>query len=73
MMRASGKTEDGRPLLVIGLEAGNIVRLKAGQPIRFDMAPHGITGDCVIVFGETADDCASYFTPLGNPKVKGSS
>ena len=48
MMRASGKTGDGRPLLVIGLERENIERLKAGRPIKFDMAQHGIVGECII-------------------------
>lgn len=71
MMRAHGRTADGRPLLILGLEAGNIERLKLGQPIHFDMAPHGITGDCVIVYGETAEACAALFTPLATDSRKG--
>lgn len=71
MMRASGKTGDGRPLLVIGLERGNIERLQAGRPIKFDMAAHGIVGECVIVFGETAEDCARLFTPVADMKTEG--
>lgn len=71
MMRASGRTEDGRPLLVIGLERGNIERLQAGNPIKFDMAQHGIEGECLIVFGETAEDCARLFTPIADMKAEG--
>jgi len=70
-MRASGKTGDGRPLLVIGLEAGNLDRLKAGKPIRFNMAAHGIIGECIIVYGETAEDCARLFTPISDIPEKG--
>jgi hypothetical protein len=72
MMRAKGRTGDGRPLLIIGLEAGNIERLKDGKPIRFDMASHGIIGECIIVYGETAEDCARQFSPIADIPAKGS-
>lgn len=71
MMRAHGRTADGRPLLVLGLEAGNVERLKKGQPIKFNMAEHGITGECIIVYGETAEDCARLFTPVADLPTKG--
>jgi hypothetical protein len=38
MMRAKGRTCDGRPLLIIGLEAGNIERLKDGKPRMASLA-----------------------------------
>lgn len=71
MLRAKGRTADGRPLIVMGLERGNIERLMAGRPISFDMRDQGIDGHCIIMFGETAEDCAAQFTPLPGLKVAG--
>lgn len=59
MLKGKGTTSDGRPVLIIGLERGNIERLQAGQPIKFDMADVGIVGECVIVAGETAESIAA--------------
>ncbi len=72
MMRAGGRTADGRPLIALGLERGNFERLERGMPIYFDMAPLGIVGQCLIIFGETAEDCARQFTALTDMVGEGS-
>lgn len=55
MIRASGRTGDGRPLLVLGLSSENWGRLLAGEPIAFDARPLGVKCQVVIVGGRTED------------------
>lgn len=59
MIKATGRTGDGRPLLVLGLSGENVTRLAAGEPIRFDLASVGMP-PCVvlIVYGRTEDEIA---------------
>lgn len=56
MMKYRLEQPGGRPLLVIGLEAGNLERLKKGQPIKFpaeQLAMHGF--DIAIHYGDTKE------------------
>lgn len=66
MIRALGRTGDGRPLLLIGLSAENTRRLMDDQPIAFnttEMAEAVVPGmavlpdiQVIIVAGETETD-----------------
>lgn len=58
MLIAIGRDENDRPLLVLGLEEGNLERLRKGQPIFRDMAEFGRPdlGTLLIVWGPTATD-----------------
>jgi hypothetical protein len=45
MIKARGRTKDGRPFILLGLSAENCRRLLAGQPIKIDTqrsAPEGV-------------------------------
>lgn len=71
MLKARGRTADGRPLVILGLERGNIERLQAGQPIKFDLSEVGMVGECIILFGETAQDILAEFSPIGSVNPAG--
>lgn len=44
---------NGEPHLILGLEGGNIERLKDGQPIYQDLGLVKMEGRVLILFGET--------------------
>ena len=48
------KTNNG--IMILGIDAENVRRLKAGQPILKSLAQFGGTDDVLIVYGETLDD-----------------
>lgn len=51
MIKATG-VKNGRPYIWLGLEEGNIQRLKEGKPIFFDMGEVGIENfDMLISYG----------------------
>lgn len=53
------KARFGDTGLLIGLSAGNLKKLQAGQPILFDMSAVGLpAGRCIIMFGETEEAIA---------------
>lgn len=52
MIKARGTDADGRPLLVLGLSHGNLDRLRAGEPIKFDGALYGYPGTILIFSGK---------------------
>jgi hypothetical protein len=52
MLRA--RTSNG--IFILGLDAENIKRLKAGHPILVSLAEMGGTDDVLIMAGETIDD-----------------
>jgi hypothetical protein len=62
MIRATGRTADGRPLIVVGLSAENVRRLQANKPIRADW-PDG--SQVVVLYGETEDDITEDLRALG--------
>lgn len=41
MIKAPGRTGDGRPMLLLGLSGENMTRLMAGEPIAVDTAQLG--------------------------------
>ena len=55
MFKARGQTNDGRPVIVIGLSYGNLDRLRGGEPIEFNLSEIGLTGGCIILAGKTED------------------
>lgn len=50
------RMSDGR--FIIGIDAENVRRLKAGMPITLDMKPLGGSDHIFIVYGETLGDIA---------------
>lgn len=53
MVKAKLQQQDGRTLILLGLSAENIERLKADEAVTFNGAPLGIDSDVAIVYGET--------------------
>lgn len=68
MLRA--RTNDG--LCILGLDAENIRRLTAGQPILVSLAQLGGTDDVMICYGETLEhvqrSLEKAMGPLPKPK-----
>lgn len=67
MLLATAKTKDNRPLLILGLEEGNLTKLREGKPIFHDLAEFGLghLGQFVIFWGETAGDLRDTFSRAG--------
>ena len=70
MIKGAGQTADGRPVLLIGLSNENIRRLKADDPIRFEMAPMGLP-DCqvVIIYGPTDEQMEARLQSAMTPET----
>ncbi len=51
MIKAAGLTNDGRPLLVLGLSGENVTRLMADEPISIDLSELGLPPMQVIILG----------------------
>ncbi|MFL5900930.1 MAG: hypothetical protein ACJ75S_06990 [Solirubrobacterales bacterium] len=71
MIKARATDDKGEPIIILGLESGNIGRLKKGDPIMFDMAELGLKGTCIITYGETQADCAVAIEKMGFRLGKG--
>lgn len=66
MLKASGRTGDGRALVILGLSGENMARLMAAEPITFDLADLGLPPtQVVIVGGRTEDDIAGQLREQG--------
>lgn len=66
MIKASGRTGDGRPLMVIGLSGENVTRLAAAEPILFDAAEVGLPPLAVVIlYGRTEQDIADEIQAHG--------
>jgi hypothetical protein len=56
MIKASLKTNEGRPVLLLGLSEGNLTLLREGKPILVDLLPFGMDGQVILIYGKTEDD-----------------
>lgn len=66
MIKASGETSDGSPLLLIGLSHENLTRLVANEPIMFKTAELGLPGMTVVVMaGRTEEEMADLIRGHG--------
>lgn len=61
MLRGKGTMKDGKPLIVLGLSYKNLEKMKAGEPMSFDLDELGINAHCLIVVGETEEAMAEDF------------
>ncbi len=56
MIKATGVSDCGHPLLILGLSGENVARLAADEPIVFDLAEVGMAPcSVVIMYGRTED------------------
>lgn len=66
MIKAAGRTGDGKPLLLLGLSGENVTRLMSDEPIRFDMADVGLPPMVVVIVGgRTEDDITAQLRSHG--------
>ncbi len=54
MVNTAKRTGLGVPLLILGLSGDNVVRLMAGQPVRFNLNEMGMAPMRVIIVEESA-------------------
>jgi hypothetical protein len=65
MIRAGGKSGDGRPILFLGLSRANCDRLLDDQPIAFDASAFGFDGRIVLVAGESEETITRQLRAAG--------
>jgi len=49
------KARASNGVFILGIDAGNMARLKAGRPIMVSLAEMGGADDVLLVYGETAE------------------
>lgn len=74
MVKAMATLPDGRALIVMGISAGNVDRLKAGQPIYFDSSqlhikPGTGLGVITLFYGENDAELARVLKTLIGPQT----
>jgi hypothetical protein len=57
-------------VIVLGLEEGNVERLRKGQPIHIHADELGFAGEIVIVLGENTDALLEQFSEWIGPDTK---
>lgn len=56
VIKASGQTADGKPLLILGLSGENMTRLMADEPIRLNLADLDLPEIVVVIVGGRTED-----------------
>jgi hypothetical protein len=73
MIKATGRGQNGKSLLVIGLSFANLDRLRAGpldDYIPIDGAELGLSHDILIISGRTEADMADLVSQALTPDAK---
>jgi hypothetical protein len=65
VIKAKGEDEHGNPVLLFGLSAENLRRLRQGQPIKINLAEMGLTGYAVIFYGKTEQAMVAHLVQAG--------
>ncbi|RCG19075.1 hypothetical protein DQ384_37995 [Sphaerisporangium album] len=72
MIKASGTTTDGAPLVIIGLSGENMTRLMADEPITFNLTELGLPDVRVlIVGGRTEETIAAKLGQIRTTRTRG--
>lgn len=64
MIRAAGRMDSGRPFIILGLEEGNIDRLRKGQPIHIHADELGFAGELIVILGKDVTDLQKMCAPF---------
>ena len=56
MIKARGRTGDGRPLVVLGLSEENLLRLMRDEPISFDLDEIEMGPGQMVIVGGISED-----------------
>lgn len=71
MIQARGiDPKTNRITIFLGLEEGNIERLRKGQPIHLHADQLGFCGDIVIILGKDVDALKAMLAPGVTPETK---
>lgn len=66
MIKFTSTKSNGESFIGIGLEEGNIERLKEGKPIVFDMSELGFEGmELMIMYGKDKQDITAQLRKAG--------
>lgn len=69
MIRATVTSGAGRRMILLGLEEGNVTRLREGKPIHIHADELGFAGEIVIILGKDADALRDALAPLIGPET----
>ncbi len=70
MIRATAHDRcTGRRIILLGLEEGNIERLRQGKPIHIHADELGFKGEIVIILGKDADELRKLLAPMIGPET----
>lgn len=71
MIKATMTKDDGRTLVILGLSAMNIIKLKEDKPIFIDLEKLGIKGIEVFIFtGDTEQTMAKQLEEYIRPELR---
>ena len=70
MIQARGKTDSGRPFIILGLEEGNVTCLRDGQPIHLHADALGFFGEIIIILGKDCDSLKRDLADLIDPRTE---
>lgn len=65
MIKAAGRRTDGAPLIVLGLSAGNVDNLRSNRPMLIHLEELGLSGDVIILYGDTEEDIRDDLAAIG--------
>ena len=70
MIRAAAQDRrTGRRVIILGLEEGNVDRLRAGKPIHIHADELGFKGEIVVILGKDADALHAAMAPMIGPET----
>ena len=64
MIKATMETGEGKNVLVLGISAENVIRLKEGKPIHITGEELGLECDVLLVYGETESQIYQDLQPM---------
>lgn len=70
MIKATGSTADGKPLLIIGLSGENMTRLMTDEPIHINAANLGLPDMTILIVGGRTEADIANDLRKHNPNIK---
>ena len=67
MIRATMQSTSGRRVILLGLEEGNVDRLRAGKPMHIHCDDMGFAGEIVIILGKDVEALHAMVKPMLSP------
>lgn len=64
MIKATMQTEEGKNILLLGISAENVDRLKEGKPIHITGEDLGLCNDVLLMYGDTEAQIYKELQPM---------